>query len=342
MSRPEPNAQLERSYRRVFRLFPGSYRRRRGEELMGVLLEMAEPGQRRPPAGETAALLGLCARTWLGQAVSPSRRARYDSVSILAVTLPVALVFPAVGSVTLAALTGWSWPFGADVPAWGLWVATAIAVIAGSSSWPRWLAALGTVAYLFAMLLQFSDHNYQTVAAGVGWLAVQVVALAALWRPERVRRGRELMPVWVLMILAGVCLTVGAAKLIPGDYTSLMPRLMTSSAAMLVGVALCFALLFSKPGRALLPILGALAAVMWAAKYQAGSIGNFEAQRAQWLTWQAPTWTEVLLMTCEAAAITIAVFLGLRLFTAAIDKVWPTKRCSLIPAKVTGPTPVSE
>jgi len=183
--------------------------------------------------------------------------------------------------------------------------------------------------------------NYQTVAAGVGWLAVQAVALAALSRPERVHRGRELMPGWVLMILAGVCLTAGAAKLIPGDYTSLMPRLMTSSAAMLGGVALCFALLFSKTGRALLPIVGALSAVMWAAKYQAGSIGNFEAQipdsGAQWLTWQAPTWAEVLLMTYQVAAIAIAVFLGLRLFTAATDRVWPTKRRSLIPVKSTMP-----
>jgi hypothetical protein len=43
---------LERAYRRLLRAYPGSYRRRHGAEIVTTLLEMAEPGQRRPGRGE--------------------------------------------------------------------------------------------------------------------------------------------------------------------------------------------------------------------------------------------------------------------------------------------------
>jgi len=48
---------LEGSYRRLLRWYPSSYRRRHEEEILGVLMAAAQPGQRRPGARESVDLL---------------------------------------------------------------------------------------------------------------------------------------------------------------------------------------------------------------------------------------------------------------------------------------------
>jgi hypothetical protein len=48
---------LERSYRRLLRWYPPSYRDRHEEEILGVLMAAAQPGQRRPSARESLDLL---------------------------------------------------------------------------------------------------------------------------------------------------------------------------------------------------------------------------------------------------------------------------------------------
>lgn len=50
-------SDLERSYRRLLRAYPGFYRRERGLELLTTLLDAAEPERARPPFGEAAHLL---------------------------------------------------------------------------------------------------------------------------------------------------------------------------------------------------------------------------------------------------------------------------------------------
>ncbi|MEU4163647.1 hypothetical protein [Actinoplanes sp. NPDC026670] len=55
---PAAEPALERIYRRLLHAYPGSYRRRHGAEIVTTLLEMAEPGRRRPTAAEVAHLLG--------------------------------------------------------------------------------------------------------------------------------------------------------------------------------------------------------------------------------------------------------------------------------------------
>ena len=49
--------RLERAYRRLLLAYPGHYRRHRGPEIVTTLLEMAEPGRRRPAAGDAWHLL---------------------------------------------------------------------------------------------------------------------------------------------------------------------------------------------------------------------------------------------------------------------------------------------
>ena len=54
---PVADERLERHYRRLLLAYPGGYRRRHGTEIVTTLLEMAEPGRRRPAAAEAWHLL---------------------------------------------------------------------------------------------------------------------------------------------------------------------------------------------------------------------------------------------------------------------------------------------
>ncbi|GAA4967277.1 hypothetical protein [Actinoplanes utahensis] len=54
---PVADERLERHYRRLLLAYPRSYRRQHGTEIVTTLLEMAEPGRRRPAAGEAWHLL---------------------------------------------------------------------------------------------------------------------------------------------------------------------------------------------------------------------------------------------------------------------------------------------
>ncbi|MBG0565915.1 hypothetical protein [Actinoplanes aureus] len=55
---PPADPALERAYKRLLRAYPPGYRRRHGREIVTTLLEMAEPGQRRPGRAETWHLIG--------------------------------------------------------------------------------------------------------------------------------------------------------------------------------------------------------------------------------------------------------------------------------------------
>ena len=60
----ERAAALERRYRRLLRCYPPGHRQIHREEMLGVLLATARPGQRAPGAGQTVNLIacGLAIR----------------------------------------------------------------------------------------------------------------------------------------------------------------------------------------------------------------------------------------------------------------------------------------
>lgn len=194
MSTADPHARLEQSYRRLLWLFPPSYRRSRGRELLDVLMERADPGQRRPSPAESVALLRFSVRTWAWRALSPAPAAARDAMGLLAVVLPMLLLFPAATALYIDAQVGGfgmdELPFGVDIPAWLLWCVTAVLCLFGRPSWARWSASLGVVAYLAAQVVEYSVNNFQTVANALGWLGVQVIAMIALTSPAWVVRGR--------------------------------------------------------------------------------------------------------------------------------------------------------
>ena len=80
---------LARRYRRLLFAYPDSYRRQRGDELLGTLLDTARPGQRRPtaPTRPTCVLGGL--RQRLGGTVAA------DLEAGIALAAPFALALAA-------------------------------------------------------------------------------------------------------------------------------------------------------------------------------------------------------------------------------------------------------
>jgi hypothetical protein len=61
---------LARRYRRLLFTYPRAYRRLRGEELLGALLDAAPSGRTRPTAGEAVNLIGHGLRARLGRPAS--------------------------------------------------------------------------------------------------------------------------------------------------------------------------------------------------------------------------------------------------------------------------------
>jgi hypothetical protein len=93
MKPADPDARLERRYRRLLLAYPMDFRRDRGEEVVSTLLDAANPGQTAPSLAETCDLVYNGIRT----------RARRTRVTL---TGPVAAhAFLYTGLLTLALAT---------------------------------------------------------------------------------------------------------------------------------------------------------------------------------------------------------------------------------------------
>lgn len=69
MTPPEPEEPLERRYRRLLRLLPADHRAARGEELLGLLLDL-DAGRARPSLRQGVGVVGLALRLRLPGAVT--------------------------------------------------------------------------------------------------------------------------------------------------------------------------------------------------------------------------------------------------------------------------------
>ena len=278
MSAVDPQTGLEQAYRRLLWLLPPAYRRARGRELIDVLMEQADPGQRRPSRAESGALLRLSVRTWARRMISSTPGSARDAMGLLAVLLPMLLLFPAATALYIdAAVGGFSMsrlPFGADIPAWLLWCPTALLSVVGRPSWARWPAAAAVVAYLAALVLQQADNNFQVVANALGWLGVQVIAAIALASPDRIAHGRSLVRRWWVGVIGVGAAGLGLAVSIDQFRPSIVSLSWVAAGAAVLVVVLAVVALFSAAGRALLPIGAAMVAFILATKLLANRVGN--------------------------------------------------------------------
>ncbi len=156
----ERAAALERRYRRLLRCYPPGHRQVHREEMLGVLLATARPGQRAPGARQTVNLVacGLAIRARRALAGEPWQ----DALAVVSLITPVLmLIIAALGftvAIREAVVEHHAYP----------------AVAAGPFWQPRLVPFLGGPA-----------------AEMISWLAVVLLGLS--WR-GRVRRSSHALP----------------------------------------------------------------------------------------------------------------------------------------------------
>ena len=319
---------LEGRYRAILRLLPRSYRAVRESELLDTLMESAPAGRRTPSTREAIGLVGLGIRTWAGRWISPSPTVSRQTTSLLAVLLPLVLVFPAASALTFGVDFGEFWTpqdpnFTALLPSWTLWLVVAALTIVGRPTWPRWVAVLAISTYVGGALAQVADHNYGTGTRTAGWLGFQIVAVFCLVRPVNVRLGRSLLKrrrASGLLIAAGLIGVLYTGIPLWADAPYDPQRRWWFLAVAAVGGLLLFAHLITRPtGRALLPVLGSAAALLCATQNGASKFGNYGSIVE---SWGVPTTNDVIVL----AAVPVTTYIALRLLTALIDTLKPSAR----------------
>ena len=152
---PAGAAVLERRYLRLLRCYPPSHREFHREEMLGVLLAAARPGQRTPGLGQTVnlAACGLAIRVrripgWL------AADAGQDALAV------VSLIAPVVVFILLAL-------------GWAAMNATASARVPTSAPWPIWT---------LLPVLPSPQTSGESVVVMIAWLAVVVLGLTGRQR----------------------------------------------------------------------------------------------------------------------------------------------------------------
>ncbi|MBG6069048.1 hypothetical protein [Micromonospora ureilytica] len=162
---------LDHIYRRLMACYPRAYRRQYEDEMVGVLLDDAAPGQRRPAARDVLALLGGALRAHVRQAgarfsADPWREAAQALALIAALTL---FVRAARVPVLHLAMLAESYPVGIGEPVvlWPggpvsvLWLIVAVLAVVG---WARAGAAVAVCGAAFEVVRVAADYGqYSTV-----------------------------------------------------------------------------------------------------------------------------------------------------------------------------------
>jgi DNA-directed RNA polymerase specialized sigma24 family protein len=187
---------LARRYRRLLLAYPDSYRRQRGEELLGTLLDAARPGQRRPTTADATDLVLGGLRQRLGRAVAA------DLESGLQLAAPFALALA-------AGLCGFLWLTIERLPD-GVRAAGPFLTI-GPAAYAVWLAA----AALRALLPPAASRIPVAGAMAVTVLLLPAAAIDGYQRP----------PLWVILALLGfgTIALAGGGQPLPGAARLAVP-----------------------------------------------------------------------------------------------------------------------
>ncbi|GAA3215745.1 hypothetical protein [Nonomuraea helvata] len=225
---------LEARYRRLLACYPRDHRARHEEEMIGVLLAGARPGQIRPHPADAADLLWgalrVHARRAFGPVSAPSWR---DGVALAAALWPFLMLASALATMLLdsARTVENALNFGVAVLAGPVWiqhlaqpVAIAALLALAVRSGRRWVAALGTVVLVLGIADPWSGVlPYLTVvspssgrvllvhlaAPNVGPLLVaQVAAVVIAFMPAAHRAlaavPRRTLLLWAPLALVGL------------------------------------------------------------------------------------------------------------------------------------------
>lgn len=201
---------LARRYRRLLFAYPDSYRRQRGEELLGTLLDTARPGQRRPTVADAADLVLGGLRQRLGATVAADLQAG------IGLAAPFALALA-------AGLCGFLWLTVERLP--DGFSTTGPFLTVGPAAYAVWVVA----ALLRAVLPAAASRVPVAAAVAVTALLIPVAALTGYRRP----------PLWVILALLGF----GAIALAGGGTALAGAARLAVPVGALVATALAKALL---------------------------------------------------------------------------------------------------
>jgi hypothetical protein len=188
------SAGLERRYRRLLSWYPAEHRRAYEDEMIGVMLAGARPGQRYPGWSEAVDVLRSAVRLRLRRLAPGLRDARWsDAAAVLSTLAPVLLLANAIRL-----------PLAAYVLSRRLWA------IPNQDPWPSrgtWLAILAWLAVTVTALV-----GWRRVAAAAAWVAV-LGEVAMLGERYRTEPARVLSLLWllVLSVTVATALSVRAA-----------------------------------------------------------------------------------------------------------------------------------
>jgi len=282
---------LEARYRLLLRTYPVSYRVEREDEIVGVLMDGAEPGQSRPSMADAIDLVraGLVTRLRTGRtggsyAPTPWR----DAVAIVTVLLPALLAVRALRPfgmlVSLTFVMPWEWqPYshqlfeGWQAPA--LWVLVLVVLMVVPRRVPALLATVA-VGFDVALVVQLANRSSAYLAERqVTILAVELVAAILLWRRADVERGLTLVGrSSVGRVAVATALLQAATNTLPGLHL----RGGWSTAGVIVGSAALLSVAWSgrrhvRPLGLRLAVPATALALMVVVGQQAGRMTTFAA-----------------------------------------------------------------
>jgi hypothetical protein len=260
------SAALERRYRRLIACYPAKHRGTYGEEMVGVLLASAAPGQRRPGLADTIDVIAGAWRVRLRGALTAAPDAGWrDALAVTSLIAPLLLIVLALGQ-NLGWLADLLWHSLASSPG-------VLRVLLGPISLliPLALGLLGlrrTAALATAILMP-----WVTVQAALGdrlqeprfaaylvLLAVQALALTA---SPGLRAGLRLLSgKAIVLTIPWLAATACAGQIVPTHYP--VP-LVTAQLAIAVVVLSALPSLLSARGRRLLVLLVAIPGSAFAA-----------------------------------------------------------------------------
>ncbi|WP_175008746.1 hypothetical protein [Cellulosimicrobium sp. TH-20] len=210
---------LVRDYRRLLRLFPYTYRRAHEAEMLGHLVDAAQPGQSRPTWAERWDLLRAAAREWLLAPLGSTPRQRRAATGLLLVVLPAVLVVMAarVLAVAAAIVRAMLGPDGhapllATVPTatmWTFWLAAVALTLLGAQRVGLATAVLAAVAGVGGLVLSLGSGSSYAAYLDAPWAAGVAVYAGVLAGRRTCRVGPER---WTLRgaTLGAMSLTLGA------------------------------------------------------------------------------------------------------------------------------------
>ncbi|MGI5240115.1 hypothetical protein [Dactylosporangium sp. CA-139066] len=217
---------LTRRYRLLLLAYPPEYRRRRGDELLGTVLEDASAGQRWPSGREAASIVAQGMRARLGAAGRRTPGAVWSEGLQMGALLLLGFAF---AGLVPDLVWGRAWSVQGGIAA-----VLALAAIA-ATVWARWIVALALTAAWLTVLLPG-----QWLPWPLGTAVIVLAVLAVRFRSGRVTRSAW----WLLVAPAAVAIQHGPGLLSDGTAGDLVAALLAMAIvggfvlACLIGVAL--------------------------------------------------------------------------------------------------------